>query len=67
MSSPTTTIGCRFQGTAAKDHPIRLGVPASEQSILDQFQQHAMFIEPDLKQDQLMPKIWKRSHLLHCS
>ena len=40
---------------AVKDHPIRLGVPASEQSILDQFQ-HAMFIEPDLKQDQLTAK-----------
>ena len=42
MSSSMTTIGCRFQGMAVKDHPIRLGVPASEQSILDQFQ-HAVY------------------------
>ena len=40
---------------AVKDHPVRLDIPASEQSILDQFQ-HAMFIEPDLKQDQLTAK-----------
>ena len=46
MSSLMTV--CRFQRMVVKDHPIRLGVPASEQSILDQFQ-HAMFIEPDLK------------------
>ena len=42
MSSPMTTIGCRLQGMAGKDHPIGLGVPASAQSILFQFQ-HAMF------------------------
>ena len=66
MSSPMTTIGCRFQGMAVKDHPIRLGELSSEQSILDQFQ-HTMFIEPNLKQDSSLPKIWKRPHLLNCS
>ena len=60
-----TTIGCRFQGKAVKDHLIRLGVPGSEQSILDQFQ-HDMFIEPDLKQDQLSTKdLEKVTSLVH--
>ena len=43
---------------AVKDHPVRLGVPAYEQSILDKFQ-HAMFIGPDLKQDQLIQRFGK--------
>ena len=55
MSSPMTTIGCRLQGMAVKDHPIGLGIPAPAQSILFQFQD-AMFIELDLKQDQLTAK-----------
>ena len=47
---------------AVKDHPVRLGVPASEQSVLDKFQ-HAMFI----KQDQLTARDLEKATSLKLS
>ena len=55
----------QVSGNGRKHHPVRLVVPASEQSILDKFQ-HAMFIEPDLKQDQLTARdLEKATYLVH--
>ena len=45
----------QFLQVSGKDHPIRLGVPASEQSILDKFQ-HSKISS--------LPKIWKKATYL---
>ena len=55
MSFPMCTVGQRFQGMAVKDNSVRLGIPASDRSILDQFQ-HAVFIDPGLEHDKLTAK-----------
>ena len=55
MSFPMCTVGRRFQGMAVKDSPVRLGIPASDQNILDQFQ-HTVFIDSGLVHDKLTAK-----------
>ena len=40
---------------AVKDNSVCLGIPASDRSILDQFQ-HAVFIDPGLEHDKLTAK-----------
>ena len=55
MSFPMCTVGQRFQGMVVKDNPVRLGIPTSDQNILDQFQL-AVFIDSGLVHDKLTAK-----------
>ena len=52
MSAPLTTVGSRFQAMKVKDNRVKLGVPASEAHINEQFQQ-GLLIDPALTQDNL--------------
>lgn len=47
-----------------KENPVRLGVPASETSMNDQFQ-HALFIDPSLEPDELTAKHLQKATVLH--
>ena len=55
MSFPMCTVCRRFHGMAIKDNSVSLGIPASDQNILDQFQ-HAVCIDYGLVHDKLTAK-----------
>ena len=43
MAQPLITVGHRFQSMKVKENPVRLGVPANEPQITEQFQ-HTLFL-----------------------
>ena len=55
MSAPLINVGTRFGSMKVKEDPVRLGVPASESNMNDQFQ-HAHFIDPSLEPENLTAK-----------
>ena len=55
MSAPLINVGTRFGSMKVKENPVRLGVPASESNMNDQFQ-HARFIDPSLEPENLTAK-----------
>jgi len=55
MSASLITLGQRFQNMKVKENPIRLGVPATQMDMDEQFQ-HALYIDTSLKPDSLTAK-----------
>ena len=60
MSNPMITVGQRFQAMKVKDNMVKLGVPASDARIEEQFQ-HALFVDPALTKDDLIAKGLKKA------
>lgn len=58
MVQPLTTVGRRFQSMKVNENPVRLGVPANEAQITEQFQ-HALFVDPSLSPSDLTAKSLK--------
>ena len=54
------TVGQRFQAMKVKDSAVKLGVPASDARMEEQFQ-HALFVDPTLTKDDLTAKGLKRA------
>ena len=52
MSAPMIALSTRFQAMKVKDIPVKMGVPASDARLDEQFQ-HALFIDPSLDKDKL--------------
>lgn len=59
-SIPLVNLGCRFQDMKVKGNPIRLGVPANEANMEEQFQ-HALIIDPSLEQGCFTAKDLKKA------
>ena len=55
MSAPLIALSRRFQAMKVKGNPMKMGVPASDSRINEQFQ-HALFIDPFLVKDKLTAK-----------
>lgn len=53
-------VGQRFQAMKVKDNMVKLGVPASDPQIHEQFQ-HALFVDPALTKDDLTAKGLKKA------
>lgn len=55
MSTPLINVGKRFMGMKVKENPIRLGIPATDTKMNEQFKQ-ALFIDSSLEEDKLTAK-----------
>ena len=55
MSVPMKTVGERFQRMEIKEKPIKLGVPASDSQMTEQFK-HVLEIDPSLSEEHLTKK-----------
>ena len=60
MAQLLTTVGRRFQSMKVNENPVRLGVPANEAQITEQFQ-HALFVDPSLSPSDLTAKSLKKA------
>ena len=60
MASPMITLGQRFQAMQVKDVPIKLGIPASDSELANQFQ-HVAFIDPSLTSTDLKATTLKKA------
>ena len=63
MSVPLIAVGKRFQAMKVKDNQVKLGVPATEADITEQFK-HALFFDPSLRKDDLSAKTLRESKQL---
>ena len=63
MSVPLIAVSKRFQAMKAKDNQVKLGVPATEADITEQFK-HALFFDPSLRKDDLLAKTLRESKQL---
>ena len=55
MSAPLIALSKRFQAMKVKENPVKMGIPASDSRIDEQFQ-HALFIDPSLVKYKLTAK-----------
>ena len=60
MSQPLITVSGRFQAMKVKDTPVKVGVPASDTGMTEQFQQ-ALLFDPTLTQDDLSAKTLQKA------
>ena len=60
MSNLMITVGQRFQAMKVKDSAVKLGVPASDVRMEEQFQ-HILFVDPALTKDDLTAKGLRRA------
>lgn len=55
MSTPLILVGRRFQAMKVKDTLVKVGVPATEAELTEQFQ-HALFVDSSLDRNDLTSK-----------
>ena len=60
MSNPMITVGQRFQAMKVKGNKVKLGVPATDVQMEEQFQ-HALFVDPELTKNDLTAKGLKKA------
>lgn len=61
MSVPILPVSRRFQAMKVKDNQLKLGIPATEADMIEQFK-HAQIFDPSLDVSDLSEKLYRRQH-----